>query len=394
MQRVTKIAALAVVASLLAACGGHTGTLPTQSNTLGSLRSTQSVNVNIAQRLGWVPRYTVIQPKNVTDAMIKQAIQAPASSIPTFTASITSPLNNQTYQYTIAGSNPHNAKVTTLLKYVPIVVIMKFSDGTVLDPTQPGCNDTVSVQHRFFNGPNFVGTANVSNGIPVGKTQINDADQRAQWWTLVHGTAWHTKLSSAHSPIIVTENAPAGSTTQGGVCAGTGHRIGEIPINAYDSLVQSLATQYSSVTQIPMVLTYNVFMTSNGCCIIGYHSAFSRNGGVQVYSVGTYNDPGIFSVPIEDIHAWTHEIGELMNDPFINNGVPAWGHVGQVSGCQNNLEVGDPLTGIPFNKVFNGFTYHPQELAFFDWFFRTPSEGTGGKYSYEGTFTTVQGACH
>ncbi len=75
-------------------------------------------------------------------------------------------------------------------------------------------------------------------------------------------------------------------------------------------------------------------------------------------------------------------------------GRPAWGHVGQVSGCQNNLEVGDPLTGTPAVQVpLNGFTYHGQELAFFDWFFRTPSNGTAGKYSFEGTFTSAQGTC-
>jgi hypothetical protein len=98
-------------------------------------------------------------------------------------------------------------------------------------------------------------------------------------------------------------------------------------------------------------------------------------------------------VPIEDIHAWTHELGELLNDPFVSNATPAWGHIGQVGGCQNNLEVGDPLTGTAFNLKYNGFMYHPQELAFFDWFFRTPSKGTGGLYSFEGTFTSPQGAC-
>jgi hypothetical protein len=62
-----------------------------------------------------------------------------------------------------------------------------------------------------------------------------------------------------------------------------------------------------------------------------------------------------------------HEIGEWMNDPFGNNPTPLWGHTGQVSGCQNNLEVGDPLTGtiVPPVVMPNGFTYHLQELAFF-----------------------------
>ncbi len=40
-----------------------------------------------------------------------------------------------------------------------------------------------------------------------------------------------------------------------------------------------------------------------------------------------------------------------------------------------------------------GFTYHPQELAFFSWFFRTRSIGTGGKYSFKGTLTSTQRLC-
>jgi len=61
-----------------------------------------------------------------------------------------------------------------------------------------------------------------------------------------------------------------------------------------------------------------------------------------------------------------------MNDPTAANPVPAWGHVGQQSGCQSNLEVADPLTftDIPTVTMSNGYTYHLQELADFSWFFR------------------------
>lgn len=60
-----------------------------------------------------------------------------------------------------------------------------------------------------------------------------------------------------------------------------------------------------------------------------------------------------------------------MDDPLTTNATPAWGHVGQVSSCQTNLEVGDPLSGTLLPSVtMNNFTYHSQELAFFSWFFR------------------------
>jgi hypothetical protein len=44
--------------------------------------------------------------------------------------------------------------------------------------------------------------------------------------------------------------------------------------------------------------------------------------------------------------------------------------LGQVLGCQSNLEVGDPLSGTDAPPIVmpNHFTYHLQELAFFSWF--------------------------
>ena len=68
-------------------------------------------------------------------------------------------------------------------------------------------------------------------------------------------------------------------------------------------------------------------------------------------------------------------------------------HTGQVGSCQENLEVGDPLTGTTVAPVLmpNGFTYNLQEMAFFSWFFGGPSIGVNGWYSNNGTFTTDAG---
>ncbi len=90
----------------------------------------------------------------------------------------------------------------------------------------------------------------------------------------------------------------------------------------------------------------------------------------------------------------SHEVAEWMDDPLGGNATPAWGHVGQVSGCQGNLEVGDPLTGtvLPAVTMPNGYSYHLQELAFFSWFFRqSPSIGVNGWYSDNGHFTSGAG---
>jgi hypothetical protein len=142
-----------------------------------------------------------------------------------------------------------------------------------------------------------------------------------------------------------------------------------------------------------LFLSYNTFETSGGsCCILGYHGVNSAN---HTYAVAAYSDPGIFNVPIQDIHALSHEIGEWMDDPFGNNPTPAWGHVGQVSGCQNNLEDGDPVTGIAFTVTLNGFTYHPENLVFFSWFaHQSPSIAVNHWYTFLNTFSTFAAACH
>ncbi len=338
--------------------------------------------------------YTAIKSPNLDLSKIDSAGFI-RNTIPYFSRSVISPLNGKTYTSRVVGSDPATSNTTTDVVYVPIVVVWKFPDGTVLDPRNPACNDNVSVENRFFKGPSFNPVMVMSNGIQVGPAQLNDADQRAEFWSEVStNTSYHTNLVTFSPPVVLVESAPSGSRTFGGVCSGAGHRIGTIDINAFDNIIIGIANAYSSPTEVPMMLTYNVFQTvGGGCCVIGFHQAYSRPTGTQTLAIGAYNDPGIFNVPIEDIHAWNHEIGELFNDPFVSNFVPAWGHVGQVGGCQDNLEVGDPLTGTPFIVVRNGFTYHPQELAFYDWFYRTASEGTGGLYSFRGSFTGVQGKC-
>ena len=64
-----------------------------------------------------------------------------------------------------------------------------------------------------------------------------------------------------------------------------------------------------------------------------------------------------------------------------------------MAGCQNNLEVGDPLSGTNFSPIGgrNGYTYHLQELAFFSWFFGNPSLGIHGWDSNNGTFLSDAG---
>ena len=382
--------AATLTASLLAACGGGNSGL---SSPAQPLRGTSMGRGGI----GVVPRYITVKPHGIDYA--KLAAQARAGeTIPFWTGSIQSPLDGRTYSYSIVGKNPAVAPAEeTVVKFVPIVVIMKFPEGT-LDPTQSGCNDDLSVEDRFFKGPDFEKTHLDSNGVDLGTVEIDDAFQRAEFWKILAGPDYHLVLKPAVDPIVLTKDAPADSYTFDGVCSGS-HFVGVVDWTRYDEMVKDLAEKYAKPNEIPLVLTYNVVMSSAGsCCVLGWHSSFARKDGTgtQVYAAAVYNDDGTFyEYPgVGDIHAWTHEIGEIFNNPFGQNVTPPWGHTGQVFGwCQADLEVGDPTTFDWFDHTYNGFQYHPQELAFFSWFYRTASIGTGGSYSFKGTFSSPQGTC-
>jgi hypothetical protein len=334
------------------------------------------------------------------------------ATVPFWTSSITSPLDNVTYTTSMVGKDiASHASVD--IQYVPIMLRLHFAGGVVLDPTATACGDNVGVATRFFNSPIFKPSGVVSNGVNVAAgadpagVQLVNGFQRANFWATVKSTAYGVNLVPASLPVVVDVTAPRDAAVSQVTiqCGGASKTVplGQIDINEYDAIIAKIIEADATPSQLPIVLTYNVVQTENGgCCILGYHSAIAVPDGTQTYAVGSYIDSGIFA-GVDDIVVWAHEIGEWMNDPFVQASVPgggaadltpSWGHVGQVAGCEGNLEVGDPLSGTEFAiPTVDGFQYHTQDLAFVDWFYRTPPRGTGGKYSFLGTFTSVQGAC-
>ena len=102
---------------------------------------------------------------------------------------------------------------------------------------------------------------------------------------------------------------------------------------------------------------YDIYLTSGGCCIGGYHNAVAAQPAGPDVFVATYVDTvGAFA---QDVSALSHEIGEWLDDPFVDNRV----------NCRDNsiLEVGDPLEGLAnyggFPYTLNGFTYNLQSLV-------------------------------
>lgn len=311
--------------------------------------------------------------------------------------------DGKTYMGTMVGRSPFaNGHRVTTIPTVIIPVILTFQDtGTVFDPTAPdSCSPNGnSVENLVLQSPLFKSVSFTMNGVNVGNTQYLDAFQRANFFTKVGGTPYHTLFSTSPPIVAVSVSIPA---ADGITSFGTCGPVGLLDQIVWDNFVQAtlipgLASRGVNPANFPQMLFDSVAMylnhNPNLCCALGYHNHFQNAGVFQTYSVNMYDTSGAFG---GDTSVMSHEIAEWLDDPNTGNPVPAWGAEGQVTAgnCQNNLEVGDPLSpgfGTPTHPfsvlAANGVTYTLQELAFYSWFLGTsPSLGAGGGFSDNGTF--------
>ena len=343
--------------------------------------------VSQQRHINGVPRFEVRHSGSADAAMIEAAA---ATNVPLWSSHFAS--GGTTYNYTMVGANPTTSNATSSIPVILIPVAFKFG-STVISPSAKACGDTVSALARVQSSPILKNHTYKLGTTTIGTTQYMDAFQRANFWQSVGSVTpnYHTLLAPVTTKTLQTITVPAASGfTVTGVCGS--QLLGEVDINFVDAKLNALLTSLKiPKTSFPIFVSYDVFETSGGCCILGYHGSTASN---QTYTIAAYNDPKIFSVPIQDVHALTHEVGEWLDDSFGNNTVPTWGNVGQVSGCQNNLEVGDPVTGKAFTVALNGFTYHPEDLVFFSWFARqSPSIAVNGQYTFLKNFKTASAKC-
>jgi hypothetical protein len=335
-------------------------------------------------------------------------INAPAAAgytVPLWNSSVVSPVDGHSYSYYMVGKSPLTAQnYPAAIVPAPIVpLVFKFPNGgPTFDPTKPdaSCGQSQSALARTLASPIFNNLTYVAGATSLGSAQYVDAFQRASFWKYTKPTGvnpkYHVKLAT------ITENAITISVPAADAALyGTGCKLGEVDINwlypyLKTTVFPKLVAAGIDPTSFPNFLVYNVVQYDgnvNNCCILGYHDSFNdAHGNPQTYAISNYDGTPYFGGSSTDIATLSHEVAEWMDDPFGNNATPAWGHVGQVSGCQDNLEVGDPLSGTKVPIAVNGFTYHPQDLAFFSWFYRqNPSWGVNGWFSFAHTFSTGAG---
>jgi len=328
-------------------------------------------------------------------------IMAASRTIPLWTETTASPFGS--FTYTMVGKDPTvflgTAQASTIKSPVLPIVFTFSATGDVYDPTATDpCSPAGTPYNLTLGSPIFKAHKYVVGGTLVGSTQYTDFFQRANFFAFTKPTGLNPKY---HVKVTSVTKAGIAVTASGfpEISGGCGN-LGLIEINAWDGFVQSalfpaLAAAGVTPKTLPIFLFHNVVLyigTPSQCCVLGYHSAFNNpsfsGSPFQTYAVADYDTTGDFGTGLQDVSALSHEVGEWMDDPDGGNPTPPWGHIGQVGGCQNNLEVGDPLSGTLVNVAINGFTYHPQEMAFLSWFYDEPSIGVNGWFSSNGTFRT------
>jgi hypothetical protein len=371
--------------------------------------------------------YTYGKLRSVTtDEAMRQS--SAATTVPMWGYTVTASRDDNVYSGVMVGRSPffHGARTTD----IPVVIIpVKFtmtdheSGAQVFDPTatDPTCSPNGSAVTVFQNSPilnavNF--TMPFSGGINVGSGQYVDEFQRANFWSSVSvtGNRFHTTLSPVTTLPAQAVTVPSGdgkgynsSDFGSGFCGHLGGLNGAwwdpaVFIGGNGGEAQTLISNLTtagkiSPTQFPIFLFYNVIMNADdetACgsgCALGYHN--SEGNPVQTYGVADWDTTRLFTGDGQttgNSSVMSHEVAEWMNDPLGDNPVPAWGHIGQQPGCQNNLEVGDALSGTIVPPVsLNGMSYDLQELVFFSWFYGAPSIAVDGIFSDNDTFTSDAG---
>jgi hypothetical protein len=347
------------------------------------------------------------------------------NTLPVWNFQALSTRDGNIYAGSMVGANPMvrgtDASVTVAGQIVPIILKLhtigtKFNPKTGKITTVPGDTtfDPTVADNVCLAAPNnmpidllrqspIFSNANFNfGGTPVGTTQYTDAFQRANFWDLIDKTNYHVRLAPVRimAPLVIDVPAASGLALSGSIF-GACSSLGIVDINLIDAAVvqATLTTPGINPKTFPMFMLYNSGMSFGdptnlfNCCAGGYHGINPTSPVTfQTYSPFDFQTNGIF-LNADDTVILSHEAAEWMDDPYDVNPTPAWGNTGQVAGCQNNLEVGDPLTGTNVSPIVgrNGFTYHLQELAFYSWFYGAPSVGIHGWFSDNATFRTDAG---
>ncbi len=323
------------------------------------------------------PRFSRLTPHFTNNENVP-----PATPLTTWNGSFV--YSGQTYKYNMVGTAPSTGKSTTIPVFI-IPIALQYKSGTTTTTFTPETklkNGLTAVQNTLnspiFKDMDWIAGDGKTN---LGTTQYEDAFQRGNFWhTVSKAPGYHVLLGTPTVEGLQTFAVPS---TDGQIGTEFGVKVGLADINWLDLKIQGLITKFTAIhpNSLPIFMTYDVYLTSGGCCIGGYHSATGSSAAPQAYAHFTFiGTAGAFS---QDVEALSHEAGEWMDDPLVvNNGNP----VSSKCGAGAILEVGDPeevfanYGGFPY--TLGGFTYNLQDLTYLEYFGAPTTTSVGGEMTF------------
>ena len=332
-------------------------------------------------------------------------------SVPTFSASFIS--RGQTWQLNMMGTTPWDGASTTIPAHI-LAVSLRLQNANLVTFTNVSVAPFLT---PALNSPNFR-LANYSTGAGI---QFGDAVQRAEFFHKMKA-GWHTNLNPAtvvHGvtitvPRFMTVNVNGFKTqvqTYFSQKTSDGHTAVFLLDQFFNQQIFNIVTNEIkagrfSTNALNIALFPNTFIFSlnaeggvGNCCTLGFHTFFTNSAVPKesrwIFAFASWISPGVF-VGFQDVTAFSHEISESLNDPFVDNQVPAWQFPDESGTCQDNLETGDPvevLSNPSFPVHVAGTTYHPQTEALLQWFEqKSTSTAINSAFSYPNTKTLTRGA--
>lgn len=312
------------------------------------------------------------------------------NSVPLFNGSFS--FQGTTFPFTMVGHAPasgETAHVETII--IPIILVFPdFVDQNgnefVLDATQ-GVPATI-------NSPIWEAAA-----FPNGTTQYGDAIMRAEFPRAASRLDWHDKLQqpAIFKPLVI--EVPGDDANlffippNGSVFAVLDDEFWLSQLNTILELENIQVDDFVILETADMFLAPNADPSQG--IVLGFHEAFVSSQtphslNIQTFAWASFVSPTALGGVFADILPMSHEVAEWFNDPFGFNPVPPFNPNPPYQSpppaggfCQTNLEVGDPLAGVPFPVMTDGTTYNPQVVALLPWFERqVPSQAFEGDYSF------------
>jgi hypothetical protein len=326
-------------------------------------------------------KYPVRAPYHaVTDKIVKA--RKPAAVLSTWKGGFTDHKNVKR-SFVMVGPDPAQSNATTTIPFLVVPTIFKYPsfNNMVFNPKKDTYPGGQAVLKNFLDSPLVKSNVDFKEaGTDLGKTQYIDAYQRGNFWLygVKQNSNYHVVLGSPTvlKPLKITVQSGQGSviTNPFGTI-----KVGTYGFGAMDSQINTYIQNHSQITPDTFVffVSDNIYLTSGGCCIGGYHFSTSQSPTSQSYGYTTLvTEAGSFS---QDVSAASHEIGEWMDDPYPGN---------NVVGCGDNswMENGDPLVSLPnyggYKYTVNGFNYNLQDLVNIE-YFGAPDWSVGKQHDFQ-----------